>query len=77
MEQIIRFSLLTGLLVSALAAIGYAVWILIGQAIPVRWYWGGAIAAFLGPVSFAAAAYLNELRVRMTSPADSGRRADA
>jgi hypothetical protein len=77
MDRWIRLLLLVGLLISSLGAIAYAIWIFLGLAVSTRWYWGGAIAAFIGPLSFATAAYLNELRVRLTPFGEAKRTTDA
>ena len=77
-DRWIRLLLLVGLLISSLGAIAYAVWIFLGLAISARWYWGRALAAFIGTLSFATAAYVNELRIRLAPVGNDGKRtADA
>jgi hypothetical protein len=77
MESVIRLSLSIGLLLSALAGIAYAGVVLVGTLLPVSWYWGGALAAFAGPLAFALAAYVNELRRNLAPPTQAVGKPDA
>lgn len=67
MSRAIQLTLQVGLLFSAIAAIVFAVRIIIGLTLGANWFWGGAVGAFLGPVSFAIALYLYERRVATES----------
>lgn len=62
MSRAIQLVLQVGLLFSAIAAIVFAVRIVVGLTLGANWFWGGAVGAFLGPVSFAIALYLFERR---------------
>lgn len=64
MERFVRLLLLTGLVLSTIGALAYAIRIVLGQIMGVSWYWAGAFVAYLGPLVFAAAMYFNELRLR-------------
>ena len=60
MSRAIVLLLQVGLMLSAVAGILFAVRIILQQTIGGSWYWGGAIAAFVGPVAFALALFLVE-----------------
>jgi hypothetical protein len=60
MSRAIVLLLQVGLMLSAIAGILFAVRIILQQTIGGSWYWGGAIAAFVGPVAFALALLLVE-----------------
>ena len=60
MSRAIVLLLQVGLMLSAVAGILFAVRIILQQTIGGSWYWGGAIAAFFGPVAFALALFLVE-----------------
>lgn len=64
MERFTRILLLVGLLLSTIAALAYSVRIIVGLVFGANWFWGGAFGAYLGPIVFAGAMYLNELRLR-------------
>ena len=68
MDRAIRFLLLGGLILSSIAALTAAVRILVGFMAGTEWYWAGAVAAYCGPLGFAAALYVFDR---------SGRRANA
>ena len=56
MTRAITLLLQVGLVLTAIAAILFAVRIILQQALGIgSWYWGGAIAVFLGPLAFTAA----------------------
>lgn len=42
-----------GVLVGTAAALAQLAVMIIGLILPVRWYWGGALAFFAAPVAFA------------------------
>jgi hypothetical protein len=42
-----------GVLISTGGALLQLVLMIVGLLLPVRWYWGGAIAFFAAPVAFA------------------------
>ena len=60
MKRAIVLLLQIGLMLTAIAAIIFAVRIILQLTIGGSWYWGGAIAAFTGPVAFAIALYVFE-----------------
>ena len=62
MSRLISLILQVGLLLSAVAGILFAVRIILQQTIGGSWFWGGAMAAFAGPVFFALALQLFERR---------------
>lgn len=62
MSRAIQLTLQIGLLLSAIAGIVFAVRIIIGMTLGANWFWGGAVAAFIGPATFALALYLYERR---------------
>lgn len=62
MSRIVALLLEAGLIVSAIGAILYSLRIIMGSIIDVSWYWGGAMAAFAGPVAFALALFIHEKR---------------
>ena len=64
MERFVRLLLLAGLILSTIGALAYSMRIVLGQLMGVTWYWGGALVAYFGPLVFAGALYLNELRLR-------------
>ena len=68
MSQVITLVLRVGVLLSAIAGILFAVRIILEQTVGGSWYWGGALAAFSGPVFFSAALYLFERRPPVRGP---------
>ena len=62
MSRAITLLLQAGLFLTAIAGILFAVRIILQQTVGGSWYWGGAMAAFAGPVLFALALYLFERR---------------
>ena len=62
MSQVITLILRVGVLLSGIAGILFTVRIILEQTVGGSWYWGGALAAFSGPVFFSAALYLFERR---------------
>ena len=62
MNRAILLSLQLGMLLSTIAAIVFAIRIVVGLTLGANWFWGGAVGAFIGPVSFAIALYLFERR---------------
>ena len=68
MSQLIALVLRVGVLVSSMAGILFAVRIILQQTIGGSWYWGGALAAFSGPVFFSLALYLFERRPLIRGP---------
>lgn len=64
MDSVVRFMLLIGLIFSSVAALTASLRIILGYALGTTWFWGGALAAYAGPVVFVAALYLDELRLR-------------
>lgn len=62
MSRAITLLLEIGLVISVVAAIGYAVQIALGVLFGTSWYWAGALAAFAGPVAFALALRLTSDR---------------
>ena len=66
MNRAIVIILQIGLVLSAIAGILFALRIILQQAaIGGGWHWGGAMAAFAGPVAFAFALYLFDRRPPM------------
>ena len=63
MSRINVMVLEVGLLISSLAAILFALRIILQQVIGGSWFWGGAMAAFAAPVAFALALYLYDRRL--------------
>ena len=57
--RLISILLIAGLVLSSIAAIAGSVRIIIGVLLGVQWFWGGAFAAYVGPLCFAAALYLH------------------
>ena len=72
MTRAISLVLQIGLVVSSIAAILFALRIILEQILGGSWYWGGAMAAFAGPVAFSLALYLFEHRIP-AAPTDRGR----
>ena len=68
MSQLIALVLRVGVLVSSIAGILFAVRIILQQTMGGSWYWGGALAAFSGPVFFSLALYLFERRPLIRGP---------
>jgi hypothetical protein len=60
MRRAITLLLQAGLLLSTIGAILFALQIIVGLTLGSRWFWGGAVAAFLGPVAFASTLFLVE-----------------
>ena len=61
MKRVITLLLQAGIVLTAIAAILFAVRMIVQQALGAgSWYWGGAIASFLGPVALAAALFVFE-----------------
>ena len=61
MKRLINLLLQAGLVLTAVAAILFAVRIILQQAVGIgTWYWAGATAVFLGPVAFAIAIWVFE-----------------
>ena len=67
MSRAISFTFQAGILLSAAAGILFAIRIIPEQTIAGSWYWGGAIAVFVGPGLFAVALYVIERRPIQTS----------
>jgi hypothetical protein len=69
MKRFIGLVLQSGLVLTAVAAILIAVRIILHEVIGIgTWYWGGAVAAFIGPVAFAAALFLFERCITSGAP---------
>ena len=62
MDSMIRLLLQIGLILSTLAAFIASVRIFLGLGLGLNWFWGGPMAAYLGPVSFAFALFMFERR---------------
>ena len=62
MSRAISLTLQIGIFLSAVAGILFAIRIILQQTIGGSWYWGGAMAAFAGPVLFTIAFHLFERR---------------
>lgn len=62
MSNVIRLLLQIGLILSSIAALTASVRIFLGFGLGVKWFWGGAIAAYLGPAALAFALYMFERR---------------
>jgi hypothetical protein len=61
MKRLISLLLQAGLVLTAVAGILFAVRIILQQALGIgHWYWAGAVAAFVGPLAFAAALFVFE-----------------
>ena len=68
MTRALTIMLQIGLAVTSVAAILFALRIILQQTIGGSWYWGGALAAFAGPVAFALALYLFERCASSAAP---------
>ena len=68
MNRALTFLLQVGLALTSVAAILFAVRIIVQQTLGGSWYWGGAMAAFAGPVAFAVALRLHERGDSGTQP---------
>jgi hypothetical protein len=64
MDQALRFLLQIGLILSSVAALTASLRIILGYALGTTWYWGGALAAYAGPLIFTVALYIDALRRR-------------
>ena len=71
MSRAIQLTLLLGLFLAGVAGIVFSARIILGLTLGANWFWGGAFAAYLGPISFAAALYLFERRDRGKGSADA------
>lgn len=58
-DRLIRILLLAGFGLSGVAALVASVVVLAGFLLGVRWFWGGVLTAYLGPVCFAGALALH------------------
>ena len=68
MDGLVRLLLTVGLVLASVAAFTASLRVIVGYMFGTEWYWGGVLAAYAGPVAFAAALYLLDRR---------GKRADA
>jgi len=62
MDKVIRLLLQIALVLSSFAAFLASIRIFLGFALGTNWFWGGPIAAYFGPASFALALYFYERR---------------
>jgi hypothetical protein len=68
MDRALRFLLQIGLALACIAALTASARVIVGFMLGIHWYWAGVLAAFAGPVAFAAALFLFDR---------GGRRSDA
>ena len=72
MTRAITLLLQVGLVLTAIAAILFALRIILQQSLGIgSWYWGGAVAVFLGPLAFTAALAVFERSTRSNASESS------
>jgi hypothetical protein len=60
-DRLIRILLQAGLALSGVGALVGSVRVILGFLLGAHWFWGGVLAAYLGPACFAGALRLHEL----------------
>jgi hypothetical protein len=74
MNKAIRILLVVGIALSSLGALTASVRIILGFVLGANWFWGGIVAAYLGPLAFAASLYCFD-RVQPGNGSDDSRKA--
>ena len=69
MKRVLSLLLQAGMVLTSVAGILFAVRMILQQSLGIgRWYWAGAVAAFVGPLAFAAALYVFERCITSRAP---------
>ena len=73
MNKAIRLILLIGIALSSLGAITASVRVILGFALGAEWFWGGVVAAYVGPFAFAASLYFFDRSRGLDGPDGAGK----